>query len=121
MKESAKRLVDDYYRVIGVTPEKGRRRPQVAARAAMMVAMRKYLSLSVIGSLFDAHHTTVIHHSNKHDANMRWLDDYKSYYDAARYLCSATLGKQEESIKVRIIDNQINNLKRIKKEIINSI
>ena len=49
-------LLRAYYEEIGIVPNGTRQEDQVFARSAMMVAMRKYMTLMQIGRIFGKDH-----------------------------------------------------------------
>ena len=63
-----------YYQEINVIPNGSRTLDQVFARSAMMVAMRKYMSLHQVGKVFGKNHATIHHAGRKHEENMDWSE-----------------------------------------------
>ena len=112
-----------YYNEIGVIPDGTRRLNQVFARSAMMVAMRKYMSLHQVGRVFGKNHATIHHAGKKHEANMDWSASYRFYYETAerilidkpslKILADNTLMAQFSRQKMRImeLEGQVSNLK----------
>ena len=62
MNSEIEQVIREYYDLLGLEYSKSRVREQVQARAAMMVALKKYKPYSVVGRAFDMDHATVIHH-----------------------------------------------------------
>ena len=73
-----------YYNEIGVIPDGSRRLNQVFARSAMMVAMRKYMSLHQVGKVFGKNHATIHHAVKNHDTNHSWSEMYRFFYQTAK-------------------------------------
>jgi hypothetical protein len=112
-----------YYNEIGVIPDGSRRLNQVFARSAMMVAMRKYMSLHQVGKVFGKNHATIHHAGRKHEENMDWSEGYRYYYEVAQRIlvdkpslkiqADNTLMAQFSRQRLRImeLEGQVNNLK----------
>jgi hypothetical protein len=79
-------LLKTYYEEIGVIPNNTRQVDQVFARSAMMVAMRKYMTLKQIGRIFGKDHSSVCHAKKKHEENFDWSEMYRFYYSIAKQI-----------------------------------
>jgi len=112
-----------YYQEINVIPNGSRTLDQVFARSAMMVAMRKYMSLHQVGRVFGKNHATIHHAGKKHEANMDWSASYRFYYETAerilidkpslKILADNTLMAQfsRQKMKIMELEGQVSNLK----------
>ena len=118
MLNEMKLIMQEYYHVIGLTPEKTRRAEQVKARAAMMSAMRHFnLTTTSIGEVFEADHSTVVHHTAKHDGNMEYWPGYRKNYISASRLCNYTMKTKIIHSKLRYVNAQLTRLNRLKKDL----
>tara|TARA_R110001583_G_scaffold148975_1_gene300866 strand:+ start:682 stop:1053 length:372 start_codon:yes stop_codon:yes gene_type:complete len=118
MLNEMKLIMQEYYHVIGLTPEKTRRAEQVKARAAMMSAMRHFnLTTTSIGEVFEADHSTVVHHTAKHDGNMEYWPGYRKNYISAARLCNYTMRTKIIQSKLRYVNAQLTRLNRLKKDL----
>ena len=82
---------------IDISKVHGRRKINyVRIRAAIMVAMLRYLGISTVdlGEIMCLDHSTIIHHRNNHNGRYRSDDEYAHLYDhIARHLTSITENK----------------------------
>lgn len=117
MKDEIESLIKEYYRVLKVTPNKSRKAEQVKARAAMMVALRKYSTTMTIGDVFGVDHSTVVHHSNKHKDNLKFWVGYKSCFITAERMCSVTMKYKTTQAKLKSVRTQISRLQRMENEL----
>ena len=76
-------LLKDYYDEINLIPNDSRETEQVYARSAMMVSMRKYMTLMQIGRIFDKNHATIHHAVKNHEINHDWSELYRFYFSTA--------------------------------------
>ena len=81
--EDLSRVLKEYFEDISLIPNNTRQLEQVYARSAMMVAMRKYMTLMQIGRLFGKNHATIHHAVKNHDTNHEWSELYRFYYSTA--------------------------------------
>ena len=58
--EDLSKVLKEYYQEIRIIPNNTRQTDQVFARSAMMVAMRKYMTLHQIGRIFGKNHATLV-------------------------------------------------------------
>tara|TARA_R110002153_G_scaffold125662_1_gene272780 strand:+ start:245 stop:688 length:444 start_codon:yes stop_codon:yes gene_type:complete len=79
-------LLGLYYEEIGIVPNGTRQDDQVFARSAMMVAMRKYMTLMQIGRIFGKDHSTAHHANKKHEENYNWSEMYRFFYKTAQQM-----------------------------------
>lgn len=79
-------VLKEYYNEIGVIPNNTRQIDQVFARSAMMVAMRKYMTLKQIGRIFGKDHSSVCHAEKKHKENFDWSEMYRFYHATAQQI-----------------------------------
>lgn len=77
-------VLSAYYESIGIIPENSRKLDQVYARSAMMVALRKYMTLHQVGRVFGKNHATIHHAVKNHDNNHSWSEMYRFYYQTAK-------------------------------------
>ena len=117
MKDEIESLIKEYYRVLKITPNKSRKAEQVKARAAMMVALRKYSTTMTIGDVFGVDHSTVVHHSKKHRDNVRFWTGYKSCFITAERMCSVTIKYKTTQAKLKSVRTQISRLQRMENEL----
>jgi len=117
MKDEIESLIKEYYRVLKITPNKSRKAEQVKARAAMMVALRKYSTTMTIGDVFGVDHSTVVHHSNKHKDNLKFWTGYKSCFITAERMCSVTIKYKTTQAKLKSVRTQISRLQRMENEL----
>ena len=117
MKDEIESLIKEYYRVLKITPNKSRKAEQVKARAAMMVALRKYSTTMTIGDVFGVDHSTVVHHSNKHKDNLKFWTGYKSCFITAERMCSVTIKYKTIQAKLKSVRTQISRLQRMENEL----
>ena len=118
MLNELKSIMQEYYHIIGLTPDKSRRAEQVKARAAMMSAMRHFnLTTTSIGEVFEADHSTVVHHTAKHDGNMEYWPGYRKNYISAARLCNYTMRTKIIHSKLRYVNAQLTRLNGIKKDL----
>ena len=118
MLNELKSIMQEYYHIIGLTPDKSRRAEQVKARAAMMSAMRHFnLTTTSIGEVFEADHSTVVHHTAKHDGNMEYWPGYRKNYISAARLCNYTMRTKIIQSKLRYVNAQLTRLNGIKKDL----
>ena len=117
MKDEIESLIKEYYRVLKITPNKSRKAEQVKARAAMMVALRKYSTTMTIGDVFGVDHSTVVHHSNKHKDNLKFWTGYKSCFITAERMCSVTIKYKTTQAKLKSVRTQISRLRRMENEL----
>ncbi len=111
-------IIQEYYHVIGIIPNKSRHQEQVKARAAMMCAMRQFkLSTTDIGKVFDTDHSTVCHHARKHQANMDHWPGYRRNFIAAARLCNETMKNKVMQSKLRYVNAQLSRYSKMKKDL----
>lgn len=118
MKSEMQSILKEYYHVIGLTPNKSRHQEQVKARAAMMSAMRQFKqTLYAIAEVFDTDHSTVCHHTKKHEANMEHWPGYRDNFIAAARLCNETMKYRAMQSKLKYVNAQLTRLNRMKKDL----
>ena len=118
MYNDGKRILKEYYHVLGLKPDRTRHQEQVKARAAMMVAMRQNeLTTTSIAKLFDSDHSTVCHHTRKHEANLATWPGYEKNYIAAVRLCGETLRYKAWQSKLHSVKASIARLKRVQEKL----
>jgi hypothetical protein len=116
MKE--KELLRRYYHILGLTPNQSRKAEQVKARAAMMTAMRQSgLKLHHIAEIFGSDHSTVVHHTRKHEANLKYWDGYEHKYTIASGLCGTAIRDKAIKWKIRNLNSTIKRLSGIKENL----
>ena len=76
-------VLKEYYEKIVIIPRNTRELDQVYARSAMMVAMRKYMTLHQIGRIFGKNHATIHHAVKNHEQNHNWSEMYRYYHSIA--------------------------------------
>lgn len=122
MNDDIKRLQEEYYATLDLTPNTSRKAPQVQARAALMVAMAHYMTKTEVGKSFVKDHSTVIHHQRQHEANLFSWDGYEDKYMLAVRLCNVHLRYNSIEDKIKTIRIQIKRLEglaeNLKQEII---
>lgn len=71
----------------------------ILAKACVINVMSKYFGANTvqIGELFDMHHSTVIHHLQKHHTRYKYEDEYASLYD---FLMKSVMQKDKDTIDV---------------------
>lgn len=84
--EDLSQVLETYYEEIGVIPNNTRQTDQVFARSAMMVSMRKYMTLHQIGRIFGKNHATIHHAVKNHQVNYDWSEMYRFFYATANQL-----------------------------------
>lgn len=116
-------VLQAYYDTIGVIPDNTRKLDQVYARSAMMVALRKYMTLHQLGRVFGKNHATIHHAVKNHEMNHDWSEMYRYFYDTAKKIIidkpslqvmkDNTLMAQFTRQKMRIyeLESENNNLK----------
>ena len=118
MYNDGKRILTEYYHVLGLTPDRSRKQEQVKARAAMMVAMRQNkLTTTSIAKLFDSDHSTVCHHTRKHEANLATWPGYEKNYITAVRLCGETLRYKAWQSKLHSVKASIARLKSVQRKL----
>lgn len=117
MKDEIKNLINEYYRVLKIKPDKSRTAEQVKARAAMMVALRKYTTTMNIGQAFGVDHSTVVHHTKKHKENLKFWTGYKSCSITAERLCKLTMKYKSTQAKLKSVRTQISRLRWMENEL----
>jgi hypothetical protein len=110
MNDDIKRLQEEYYATLNLTPNISRKAPQVQARAALMVAMAHYMTKTEVGKSFGRDHSTVIHHQRQHEGNLFSWDGYEEKYLLAVRLCSVHLQYNSIEEKLTTIRIQIKRL-----------
>ena len=116
--EEAKSILKEYYYVLGIKPDRSRRQAQVKARAAMMSAMRQNeLTTTLIAEVFGTDHSTVVHHTGKHEANLASWPGYEKNYIAALRLCGETLRYKAWQSKLKAVKASIARLKRVQEQL----
>ena len=110
MNDDIKRLHEEYYATLDLTPNTSRKAPQVQARAALMVAMAHYMTKTEVGKSFVKDHSTVIHHQRQHEANLFSWDGYEAKYLLAVRLCNVHLRYNSIEEKLTTIRIQIKRL-----------
>ncbi len=122
MNDDIKRLHEEYYATLNLTPNTSRKAPQVQARAAMMVAMAHHMTKTSVGQAFGKDHSTVVHHEGQHEANMFSWAGYEDKYMLAVRLCNMHLRYNSIEDKLKTIRIQIKRLEglaeNLKQEII---
>ena len=113
MNDNTKRLIDEYYSVLKITPDKSRKAPQVQARAALMVAMAKHMTKTAVGQIFGYDHSTIVHHEGQHEANLFSWGGYKDRYLLAERMCDTHLKYNTIENKLTSIKVQIKRLERL--------
>tara|TARA_B100001059_G_scaffold77361_1_gene75038 strand:- start:9044 stop:9493 length:450 start_codon:yes stop_codon:yes gene_type:complete len=81
--EDLSKVLTEYYDEINLIPNDSRETEQVYARSAMMVSMRKYMTLMQIGRIFDKNHATIHHAVKNHEINHDWSELYRFYFSTA--------------------------------------
>ena len=118
MYNEGKQLLKEYYYVLGLTPDRSRKQEQVKARAAMMTAMRQSkLTTTSIAEIFESDHSTVVHHTGKHEANLASWPGYEKNYVTAIRLCGETLKYKAWQSKLKTVKASIARLKRVQEQI----
>ena len=118
MYDEGRQILKEYYHVLGLKPDRTRHQEQVKARAAMMTAMRQNdLTTTSIAKLFDSDHSTVIHHTKKHEANLATWPGYEKNYIAAVRLCGETLRYKAWQSKLHSVKASIARLKRVQQKL----
>lgn len=84
--EDLSNVLTQYYDYIGVIPNDTRQEDQVFARSAMMVVLRKQMTLHQIGRIFGKNHATIHHAVKNHETNFNWSEMYRSFYEAANQI-----------------------------------
>jgi len=116
MKE--REILRRYYHILGLVPNKSRKAEQVKARAAMMTAMRQNgLKLHHIAEIFGSDHSTVVHHTRKHESNLRFWDGYEHKYTIASGLCGVSIRNKAIKWKIRNLNATIKRLSGIKENL----
>jgi hypothetical protein len=117
-------ILEAYYYEINIIPENNRKLDQVYARSAMMVAMRKYMTLMQVGRVFGKNHATIHHAVKNHEQNHQWSAMYRFFYDVAEKILvekpsleiqkDNTLAARFSRQKMRIqeLEGENNNLKQ---------
>lgn len=82
--EDLSKVLMQYYDYIGIIPNDTRQEDQVFARSAMMVVLRKQMTLHQIGRIFGKNHATIHHAVKNHEVNHNWSEMYRSFYEAAK-------------------------------------
>lgn len=77
-------VLEAYYESIGIIPENSRKLDQVYARSAMMVALRKHMTLHQVGRVFGKNHATIHHAVKNHEQNHKWSEMYRFFYQTAK-------------------------------------
>lgn len=113
--ESDKMVIDEYYNLLGIVQNNSRKREQVQARAAMMVALKKFKTCSAVGRLFGMDHATVVHHCKNHAGNMATWDGYHEKYDVAEAMCAKNITHRTVQAKLDSIRNEIQRLQEVEK------
>ena len=91
---------------------------QVKARAAMMTAMRQNeLTTTSIAKLFGSDHSTVCHHTRKHEANLATWPGYEKNYITAVRLCGETLRYKAWQSKLHSVKASIARLKSVQRKL----
>ena len=118
MYSDGKRILKEYYYVLGIKPDRSRKQEQVKARAAMMSAMRQNdLTTTSIAKLFDSDHSTVCHHTSKHEANLTSWPGYERNYIAAVRLCGETLKYKAWQSKLHSVKASIARLQGVQRKL----
>ena len=118
MYNEGKQLLKEYYYVLGITPDRSRKQEQVKARAAMMTAMRQNeLTTTAIAEIFNSDHSTVVHHTSKHEANLASWPGYEKNYIAAIRLCGETMKHKAWQSKLKTVKASIARLKRVQEKL----
>ena len=114
-------VVDEYYQVLGMHPDRTRQREQVQARAAMMVALKKYKPYTTVGRAFGLDHATVIHHCKNHEGNMVTWDGYEEKYKIAEAMCDRTIKYKTIQAKLQSIRTEIKRLQRMEEAMMEKV
>jgi S-adenosylmethionine/arginine decarboxylase-like enzyme len=118
MYDEGRQILKEYYHVLGIKRDKSRKQEQVKARAAMMTAMRQNeLTTTSIAKLFDSDHSTVVHHTRKHEANMATWPGYEKNYIAAVRLCGETLKYKAWQSKLHSVKASIARLQSMQRKL----
>lgn len=121
MTSEIEQVITEYYDLLGLELSKSRVREQVQARAAMMVALKKYKTYSVVGRAFGMDHATVIHHVKNHEGNMSTWDGYSDKFDIAKAMCAKTIKYQTVQAKLNSVRHEIKRLQRIEFEMMKRV
>ena len=81
--EDLSKILKEYYEEICLIPNNTRETEQVYARSAMMVSMRKYMTLMQIGRIFYKNHATIHHAVKNHEINHDLSELYRFYFSTA--------------------------------------
>jgi len=118
MNQEGEKILRQYYYTLNLVPNKSRRQEQVKARAAMMTAMRQCnLTTTAIAEIFGTDHSTVVHHSQKHEANLATWTGYEKNYITAVRLCGETLKYRTWQAKLKSVKANISRLKRLQSKL----
>jgi len=124
-------LLRAYYEEIGVVPNGTRQEDQVFARSAMMVAMRKYMTLMQIGRIFGKDHSSVHHANKKHEENYNWSEMYRFFYKTAQQMLienpshevrstnKLTALMTRQRMHITELEHEVDNLKKHCEELVN--
>lgn len=121
MNSEIEQVIREYYDLLGLEYSKSRVREQVQARAAMMVALKKYKPYSVVGRAFDMDHATVIHHCKNHEGNLATWGGYAEKFDIAKAMCAKTIKYKTVQAKLKSVRHEIKRLQRIEFEMMKRV
>jgi hypothetical protein len=121
MKKRIESMLDEYYTALGLERDNSRHREQVQARAAMMVALKKYMTASASGRVFGLDHATALHHGKKHEANMKYWDGYAHKFKLARRMCHFGLGFKTLNAKLDAVREEIEKLRTLERKLIQNL
>lgn len=121
-KERIELVLRQYYKSLGIERnDRSRLREQVMARAAMIVALRKYLTCSDAGRVFGKDHSSTSYHTSNHKVNITHWPGYAEVYKEAERLCQVGLELEDTAARIELIDNEIEKLQTIKQNLIKII
>ena len=119
MKEQLENILQDYYTVLNITPSRRRHKYLVQARAAMMVAMRKYTTTTIIAAIFEMDHSSIVYHTKMHEANMVSWGGYAKKFRLARKMCNKTMRFKSMAAKLKHVRSEMVRLKKTEEIIVN--
>jgi len=77
-----KNFAEDYFKELGISYERTRKRQIALPMGAFASAMHHKLGPTELGRIFKVHHATIIYHQRVHDDRMMY-SDYRFYYEKA--------------------------------------
>lgn len=108
-------LQSEYYFTLKLKRDRTRKREQLQARTALIVAVSKYLRVTEVASLMEMHHANIGHHKEKHKFNYISWPGYAEKYDIASSMCSYMFEFKTEQARIRSVEREIERLKRVKR------